>query len=316
MNPNMKTIPSFHTTTCKGLFVLAAFLSLATARAQSVRVQATADHKAILIGERFTLELEAAIPESAPIRFFTIDTIDHFEILGRDKPDTLNTPEGTLLRQRLSLTSFDSGRWVIPAFALVEGEGPFTDSLEIEVRYSEMDTSQPYHDVKDVLDEEAPVEKKISWRIFLIAGLALAALVFLLIVLLRKKRKPSVRPVVMENFYERTLQDLEKAQHSGLPDKAYYSLVTDLFRGYLHQRLGVDAEEKTTLDLMPVLRSLSLPDKLIGLLKEQWLKGDLVKFARGEASPEDRRQMAALVKEALQILEQEKIKSEKNAGMA
>lgn len=316
MNPIMHLFPPFHIICRKGLFIILAFFFLANARAQSLRVQARVDRPSMLIGERLQLELEASIPENAPIRFFTIDTIPHFEILERAIPDTMNTEEGTLLRQRIILTSFDSGHWVIPVFALVEGEGPFTDSIEVDVRFSDMDTSQPYHNVRDVLDEEIVKEKKFDWKLYLIGGLALVTVLVFLINLFRKKRKPMVKQVMVENLFEKTMQELEKAEKSGLPDKAYYVTVTDLFRQYLKQRLGVEAEEKTTMDLMPLLKSLSVPEKLIGLLREQWLKGDLVKFAKGEATADDRRQMGMLIKEALNFLEQEKIKMEKNAGLA
>ena len=50
--------------------------------AQQTTVKATVDKNKILIGEHIRLRLEADIPESELIQFFTIDTLPHFEILG------------------------------------------------------------------------------------------------------------------------------------------------------------------------------------------------------------------------------------------
>ncbi len=113
-------------------------------------VNATVDKNRIFIGERIRLTLRADIPENEPIRFFVIDTIPHFE-LDRQRIDTSYTSEGTALKQVISITSFDSGHWVIPALSL--GEKITTDTLPIDVVFSPMDSSQAYHDIKDIIEE-------------------------------------------------------------------------------------------------------------------------------------------------------------------
>jgi hypothetical protein len=67
----------------------------------TTRIQVKADRNAILIGEPINLSLQADIPENEPIRFFRIDTLQHFEILDRSKIDTFNTCSGTVLRQSI-----------------------------------------------------------------------------------------------------------------------------------------------------------------------------------------------------------------------
>src|SRR5262249_2817896 len=119
------------------IFILLHAVMFASAQDKTT-VKAAVDKNSILIGERLNLTLEADIPENEPIRFFVIDTIPHFE-LTKHKIDTTNTSEGTLLKQVISLTSFDSGRWVIPAFSL--GENFSTDSIAIDVAFSPMDTA-------------------------------------------------------------------------------------------------------------------------------------------------------------------------------
>jgi hypothetical protein len=140
-------------------FLLTLILFLATwVQAQSkTTVKARSDKQQILIGEQIILTLEADIPENEPIRFFDLDSIPHFEILSKEKIDTSNTGYGTVLKQVIHLTSFDSGHWVIPQLQL--GTQALTDSLPIDVGYTaSFDPNKPYHDIRDII-EVKPEEK-------------------------------------------------------------------------------------------------------------------------------------------------------------
>ena len=114
--------------------IILIFATATVAAQNKTVVKAVIDKSKILIGEPLRLTLEADIPEHEAIRFFQFDSIPHFEFLGRPKIDTSNTGRGTLLKQVLTLTSFDSGHWVIPAF-LLTGDIR-TDSIPIDVVFS------------------------------------------------------------------------------------------------------------------------------------------------------------------------------------
>src|SRR5215813_697305 len=152
-------------------------------------VKATIDKSKILIGEQIHLHLQADIPENEPIRFFSIDSLPHFDILDRAAIDTSNTATGTFLKQSILITSFDSGHWVIPA--LILGENVATDTIPVDVVFSPMDTAQAYHDIKDIIDVKPPEEEKRSWLWYAIGGGALL-LLLLLIYFLRKKKPVAV----------------------------------------------------------------------------------------------------------------------------
>ncbi|OYW19282.1 MAG: hypothetical protein B7Z54_04205 [Sphingobacteriales bacterium 12-47-4] len=283
---------------------------------QAVSVKARVDRSTILIGERLQLELEVAIPETSAIRFFSIDTIPHFEFIDKPAPDTLNTTDGTILRQRITLTSFDSGQWVIPALPLVEGEGPYTDSILVDVVFSPMDTSQPYHDVRDVMTEEV-VEKKVwDWKIIITGVLAFVALFVFLVLYFFKRKKPATRTVPRVDILAETLREMEQIEQAKLDDKAYYIQVTALFRNYLHRRIGMDAGEKTSVQLEQWLKTLSVPAVQLNAWKEQWEKGELVKFAKGQVAQEDREQMARVTREVMRTVEEITLKMEAHANLA
>lgn len=283
---------------------------------QSVSVKARVNKSSILIGERLQLELEVAIPETSAIRFFSIDTIPHFEFIDKPSPDTLNTTDGTILRQRITLTSFDSGQWVIPAFPLVEGEGPYTDSILVDVVFSPMDTSQPYHDVRDVMTEEVVEKKEWDWKIIITGILAFTALFVFLVLYFVRRKKPATRPAPKVDIFAETLREMEQIEKAKLEDKAYYIQVTALFRNYLQRRMGMEAGEKTTVQLEQWLITQSVPPAQLSAWKEQWEKGEWVKFAKGEVTQEDREQMARITRDVIRTVEEITLKMEAHANLA
>src|SRR5689334_19207426 len=137
----------------KVFLFLSFFLSALASIAQiKLTIKSVIDKNKIVIGEQIHLSLEADFPVQEPMRFFTIDSIPHFEILERKKIDTVDYREGIKLSQSLTLTSFDSGRWVIPSFELPSDKPMYTDSMAVDVGFSPFDPNQDYHDIKDVID--------------------------------------------------------------------------------------------------------------------------------------------------------------------
>src|SRR5882757_3068355 len=125
----------------KAIFSLLMLFAVLLAEAQSKTiVKASTDRNKILIGEPVRLTLEVDIPENEPIRFFSIDSIPHFEFLQRTKTDTINTDKGTKLIRVIPITSFDSGHWVIPSFILTDKIA--TDTIPVDVGFTPFDPAQ------------------------------------------------------------------------------------------------------------------------------------------------------------------------------
>jgi len=248
-----------------------------SALTQKTEVRAVIDQYRILIGERIALDLEVSIPETEPIRFFSLDSIPHFEFIEFQKPDTSDIDDGTRIRQRILLTSFDSGSFVIPSFSLIPGEGPFTDSFSVEVAYSPMDTSQAYHDVRDVLDEELePVQKVFEWY-YLAIGIGLVLL--LLFLFLRRQKKPVLAEKPIDIFQE-TMDGLKKTSVQELDAKNYCQTLTDLFRVYLQHRLNIHSADKTTEPLIRQLKENGFKGDRLENLSAGLQMADTVKFAK------------------------------------
>ena len=262
-------------------------------------VKATVDKNKILIGERIHLTLEADIPENEPIRFFIIDTIPHFE-LDKQRIDTSYTSEGTFLKQVISITSFDSGHWVIPALEL--GEKIVTDTIPIDVVFSPMDSAQDYHDIKDIIDVNPQEEKKKWWLWYAIGGGALL-LTLLLIYLLRKKKPVAVAAAPVIDPYEEAMEQLEKLQREKLDPKQYYSRLVDIFRVYVYKKKDIHSLQKTTDDLVVQLKGIQISREQFEKLSQALRLSDFVKFAKYVPSNEDDRNTFETIKNSITAIE-------------
>ncbi|MFI5130087.1 MAG: hypothetical protein ACHQFX_08860 [Chitinophagales bacterium] len=263
-------------------------------------VKASVDKNRIVIGERIRLTLEADIPENEPIRFFIVDTIPHFE-LDKQQIDTSYTSEGTFLIQVISITSFDSGHWVIPSLSL--GEKVVTDTIPIDVVFSPMDSTQGYHDIKDIIDVSPAEEKKKTWFWYAIGGGALL-IILLLIYLLRKKKPVVVTASPVINPYEEAMEQLDKLQQQKPEQKQYYSRLVDIFRFYVFRKKDIHSMQKTTDDLVVQLKGIPISKEQFERLSQALRLSDFVKFAKYVPSPEDDGNVFETMRKAIIEIEQ------------
>lgn len=264
-----------------------------------IKFSASVDKNRILIGEPIVLRLEADVPENEAIRFFSLDTIPHFEFLQKNKIDTVNTSEGTVLRQLIRITSFDSGHWVIPP--LVLDEGLATDSIPVDVVFSSpFDPNQDYHDIKDVLAVE--VEKNEEWWWWYAIGGSLIVLV--LIVYFLTEGKPEKQPeVVTVNPYEEAMKELEKLRKEKYGAKQYYTGVVDIFRIYVWRKKGITSLQKTTDDLVIQIRNLEMPRNDFEQLAQSLRLSDFVKFAKYQPAEADDKNILETIRHSITIIE-------------
>ena len=268
---------------------------------EKTTVSARIDRSRILIGEPISLTLEADIPEHDPIRFFYIDSIPHFEFLNVQPIDTTNTGTGTRLRQVIQITSFDSGHWVIPSFMLAESMS--TDSIPVDVGYSDFDRNQPYHDVKEIIEVKAQEEEeKQTWWYYVVGA---ALLLVLLVLLLRKKKKPVAQVVVAPpDPYKTALQQLLQIENHKLEPKQFYTRLVDIFRVYVLEKKGIHSLQATTDDLVVQLQALGMKRDQFELLSAALRQSDLVKYAKQEPSADDDKNAWATIYRSIQQIEQ------------
>ncbi|HEY0066628.1 MAG TPA: BatD family protein [Flavisolibacter sp.] len=260
---------------------------------------ATADKRKILIGEQFGLELRAVFPEGGSFEWFDVDSLAHFEILQRSKIDTQQVAGGTAGSQTLTLTSWDSGRYTIPALELGRAR---TKPISIDVSYTPFDTTQPYHEIKDIIDVQKPEQSKWIWYV----AIGLLLLVFFLLFFPKGKKQEQPAPVVAppsEDAYRKALARLDNLSPEG-DNRIYYTELTDILRDYLHRQKGIQSFSKTTDDLAVQIGRLGLPNDLYNRLLQSLRLSDMVKFARFQPLQEENRESRTVVRESIIAIEE------------
>lgn len=279
------------------LLLLACTISLAQKKNP---VAATVDRNKILIGEQFDLILDARFPDVSSAGFFAVDSFPHFEIIAKSKVDTAAVGNEVLLSQRITLTSWDSGRWQLPSLALTRGLYK-TKPIVMDVVFSSpFDPKQDYHDVKDILNVQKPTETKWYW--YLLGALLVIGL---FIILFPGKKKEKVETVIHPDAFKTALADLHKLkkEQATKEAKVFYSGLIDVFRKYLLQRKGIHSFSQTTDDLALQIKPLQLSKEAYGDLVETLQLSDAVKFAKFMPTEEEKDESLIIIRKTIEAIE-------------
>ncbi len=259
------------------------FLAILSPVQAQVLIKASLDKDRILIGEPVQLLLDLRAPLGASIDWASIDTIPHFEILERGKVDTIEGVDGKKVIQQLTLTSFDSGQWVIPRLSVkVNKKSYLTDTVGLEVAYTPFNPEEDYRDIKEIIEVPNPSMSHIPW---IIAGGTLIAIALIVYLLWPKKKiKAEVQAVPQLTPYEEAMQSLDQLQKSSLQQngeiKKYYTQLNDVLRVFVMRKLKIASLEKTNEELIMQLKQLPMEKEQFRQLSEALQIADFVKFAR------------------------------------
>ncbi|MBO9620065.1 MAG: hypothetical protein J7539_13635 [Niabella sp.] len=265
------------------LVVLGLLLLTFSARAQEAPVKATVDKQKILIGEPLLLKLEVKA-DKGNTASFRLDTIPHFEFLKKDSVANEESGGVQVIAHYYRLTSFDSGRWVIPPIAITPDAK--TEAIYVEVVFtSPFDPGQPYHDIQDIRTVPFQLSKGFEKWWYLIALLLMMLTVA--IYWMTEDQKPRKEVQLARGAYARAKQELKALQTAGVTTNRYYAKLVEIFRTYLSERAKVNSLQQTSGSLAgkvkPFFNDGVLYTKVAGVLS----LCDLVKFAQYEpATPE------------------------------
>ena len=264
---------------------------------QNLGISVSADKQKILLGEPFHLTLQAVYPSGLGVST-GYDSIPHFEFTEEPKIDSTLSNQLVTLNIVYSLTSFDSGHWVIPS--LIMNKKWRADSIPMDVQFSEFDTSQPYHSIKDILD--VAVKKRSDWWWYVMGG---ALLLIMGLVYFLKKRKRRLPIHTSENIdpYKEAMLELKKLSSENLEPKLYYSKLILVFRIYLKRKKNMQSLQKTTADLIIKMKELSLKREELELVSQALRMADVVKFARYIPEAADREASFSAIKTCIESIE-------------
>ncbi len=272
----------------------------------SVSVKASVDRGEILIGEPIQLMFEVKLPLGSQAAWFPLDSILHFEFVEKGIIDSVTTISDRSFRQHLIVTSFDSGRWVIPALPLtLNGKKYFTDSIPVTVNFSKFDPKQDYHDIKDILAVDNPYTNYIAW---ILSGLTIVSALLFLYFVTRKKitRIAEQKSTLRISPYEEAMKSLEELKSRRLSEtgllKLYYTCLNDILRLFVSRKLQITTMEKTNEELIMQLKGLNIPNDQFSLLVQALRMSDFVKFAKYRPDEEDNQRNFEIIKSSIELL--------------
>ncbi len=274
-------------------------------------VTSTVDKKAILIGEQIKYRLFFNFPDDDyRVEFNVPDTIAHFEIMNKNKFDSTHKKEFYIV-QDILLTSWDSGKWIIPSLPLKLKKLSTgrvydlkSDEFTIDVGYAPADGADTLRDVKPI---RGVAFEDNTWM-FIIAGV-LVGFVLLYAMLRYFKKRPKKIPVkINKNAYEdaiAAINDLRKTRtDTQLSAKLFYTALGDIFRTYYQTKSLQNLETKTTAEVVNMLRSEDGNHSTANFVQEALGTGDAAKFAKYLPAVEENDKCCDFVASAIKTIEE------------
>ena len=253
----------------------------------AAKAKISVNHTRILLGEQLELTLNLEAVGDHMTRWPQVpDSLSHFEVLNRGNLDSSLAGNSMTYTQVLTLTSFDSGHWVIPSFSFMVGNKTFkTDSLAIDVTNVVL-KGNDYNDIKEIIEVPEPGFDWGKWLPYMISALLLLALAAYWFKN-RKKKPLEEKPVSLSSAYDEAMAELKKLKADQLPGKGemkqYYSRLFDIYRVYLGHYSGTKLMQSTTDDLLVKMKD-KLPSAGFSRIAEVLRISDAVKFAKYTSS--------------------------------
>ena len=284
------------------LFLMATFAFFGGLKAQNVEVEGKVNDTKVQVGKPFTLDLSLKVPYGWFVEWndFAIDTLsEQLDIIKRSEVErTADADSNVIVKQQLTLMTFDTGQIQVPAVGLTYAKSfddpdrlkAYTDPINLYSTTITVDTTLAYKPIVEPIAAPVQMKEVFPW----ILAVLLLALVVFGIWYWRKHRKTKVDadgnivrgPVIPP--YDKAVGDLEQLRQQKLWQsgkvKEYFSSLTDIAREYIEGQFGVNAVEMTTDDILEEVKPLHFSQETYYKLKETMEVADLVKFAKYSAA--------------------------------
>jgi hypothetical protein len=275
----------------KRLLIIVFATGIQFAMAQLPVLKTSVDKRHILIGEQIKYNVEASFTSGAwYISWLNVpDSFSHFEVVIRGKIDTVDNNGKTILRQTLTLTSFDSGVYAIPQlpvnFDPVNHDTTlslFTDSIPVNISFSPLDSTKTFHDIKTIIE----VKDVIPWWVWAGGAFLLLLLIVGIIYLIRYLRRKKPLPIFNSKLspFDEAMQSLGSLQNEQLlskgESKEYHSRLTDIFKRYLSRKMQKNILNLTSTEILMMLNDTLLSKTDTAVLAGNLRMTDAVKFAK------------------------------------
>lgn len=283
----------------KYLFILL-FGAASQISASPVNVSAKIDSSTLLIGEQRVIHIQAEYPKLVDLNFPDIPQdkklAEGIEILRKTEKDTTEL-KGSCIRisQDLIVTSFDTGRYEIPAFRFTSSDRNYeTDKIIVDVVTIEEDfTKCEITGNNDIYRPSFNVKRLLQ---YISLALILAGIVYIVILIILLQKRKASSDLVFDNTDKRSPQEIalsalneikeEKICDNG-EEKKYHTQITDTLRHYFSDRFSISAMEMTSDEMMDELKYHEDADKVEDKIKQVFKLSDMVKFAKYQPTKEE-----------------------------
>ena len=265
------------------VFTIAILLGISSYGQVSTKIDTTS----IRIGEQFNYEI--IVDQTKDVRFpkFESDSLNRIGVVKSHKIDSLKNQ----LIKKYTLTSFDSGRYVLPGQEIFIRDKRFlTDQVIIDVSTVPVDTiKQPMYHIKDIKNEPYLFSDYLNYFWGLLALLVVIGLILYFVLRDKPTEEELISRIPPFEAAKLRLKELdEKELLTQNKIKLYYVELTDIVRTFIEKELNIPALESTTDELIETITDfnssskLNIPVETLNKLQKLLQEADLVKFAKSK----------------------------------
>lgn len=277
--------------------------ALAQERSLLPKAQLVVSRDTILIGEPVLISYQLETEEGNKPLFSGELNLPYLEILRTSDTSWIDNKQSRIYARLWSVTSFDTGRQIIPAQTWqLGGQNYLTQSDTLYVQYSLKQAPLQYHDLKDIL-EMKPQPSNWKWVLLALLGMLIGWIGYRFF-----KSKKQV-PIQVSSPEIPALSPLESAQqsiqallndHPHLPADQWYLALTQIWHRYLSGTSGYPLGELTSVHIDELLQQRLIPTADRAVIEALFEKASLSKFAQYPVDEADLQTDARLLAHWLQ----------------
>jgi len=285
------------------LYILFSFLvslQVMSSYAQQSLIDVIIDEPDLLIGEQTMLHVTVTTDKDKQV-FIPLPgerLTEGVEVLQIFPPDTTDIKNNRMtIRYDLLITSFDSSLYLLPSFVVIDDSDTiFSNQVALKISSPDVDLEHPeeFFDIKTVW--RPPFVLADYYALFYGILFALFLICVAGYFIQRMRNRPKKTEVKDEGPklppHELAMKELKTIRERKLwqqgRNKEYYTEVTDTLRRYISAHYGESALEKTTPEILDIIRNGEPGHKeVFNLLKQILQLADFVKFAKLHPLPDE-----------------------------
>ena len=268
--------------------------------AQQTLIDVKIDVPDLMIGEQTLLHVTVTTDKDKQVLIPLPGNMlmDGVEVLAISPPDTTDIKNNRMtIRHDLVITSFDSSLYLLPAFFVIDGRDTlYSNQVALKISSPDVDLENPdnFYDIKHVWRPPFVLADYYALIYGILFALFLICVVGYFIQRMRNRPKEVETKVEGPKLpaHEQAMKELKEIREKKLwqqgRNKEYYTEITDTLRRYMTVRYGEPAMEKTSSEILEIIRNEEPGNREVNdLLKQILHLSDFVKFAKLHPLPDE-----------------------------